>query len=94
MATYLEMLAKIQTQALDNLKAIQAVQVATLTTARELVESLPTPTSVPTMPTIEGLPTVAQISELNTSFASQLLEQQKAYAAQLADLFSLKSSTN
>jgi hypothetical protein len=93
MATYLEMLEKIQTQALENLKQVQAVQVATLQTARELVASLPTLTSVPT---VEGLPTLTQITELNTSFAAQLLEQQKAYAAELSELFAppIKSSSN
>jgi hypothetical protein len=53
--------------------------------------------SSPTLPTIEGLPTIAQISELQTSFATQLLDQQKAFASQLADLFSpttAKASSN
>jgi hypothetical protein len=92
-ANYLDILAKIQAQTLENLKQIQAVQVATLTSARELVASLPT---VPTVPTVEGVPTLAQIAELNTSFATQLLDQQKAYASQLAELFTpvVKSSSN
>lgn len=92
-ANYLEMLAKLQAQALDGLKAVQSVQVATLTTAREMAASLPT---VPTIPTLEGMPSIAQIAELNTSFATQLLDQQKAYASQLAEVFSpaVKSSSN
>jgi len=91
-ANYLEILAKIQAQTLDNLKQIQAVQIATLTTARELVTNVPTPS----VPTVEGIPTLAQVAELNTSFATQLLDQQKAYANQLAELFTpaTKSSSN
>lgn len=93
MATYLEMLAKLQAQTLDGLKQIQAVQVNALTTAREMVASMPT---TPTMPTMEGMPTLAQIADLNTSFATQLLDQQKAFAGQLAELFTpaVKASTN
>jgi hypothetical protein len=96
MATYLEMLAKIQAQTLENLKQVQAAQVATLHTARELVASLPSMSTVPSVPTIEGMPTLAQITELNTSFATQLLDQQKAYAAQIAEIFTpaVKVSAN
>jgi hypothetical protein len=96
MATYLEMLEKIQTQTLENLKQVQAVQVATLNTARELVSSLPSITSAPNVPTIEGLPTLQQIADLNTSFATKLLDQQKAFASQIAELFTpvTKTSSN
>ena len=92
-ANYLELLQKLQAQTLEGFKQIQSVQVATLTTARELVASLPT---TPSLPTIEGMPSVAQIAELNTQFATQLLDQQKAYASQIAELFSpvAKSSSN
>jgi hypothetical protein len=92
-ASYIELLQKLQAQTLESLKQIQNVQVATLTTTREMVASLPTMTSVPT---IESMPSVAQIAEINTQFASQLLDQQKAYATQLAELFTPapKSSVN
>jgi hypothetical protein len=52
--------------------------------------------TVPTVPTIDGIPTLAQIAELNTSFATQLLDQQKAYAGELAEIFTpvVKSSSN
>ena len=94
MATnYIELLGKLQAQTLEGLKQVQAVQVATLTTAREIAANLP---SITSLPTVEGLPTVSQLAELNTNFASQLLEQQKAYAGQLAELFTpvVKASTN
>jgi hypothetical protein len=76
-ATYLEILQKIQAQTLDNVKQIQAVQISTLTAVRELIAELPT---------AKGVPTFAQISELGTSFVTHLLEQQKAFASQLADV--------
>ena len=69
---------------LDNVRQIQSVQVSTLTTARELIAELPT---------IKGVPTFTQISELGTSFATQLLDQQKAFASQLVNLFTLPRST-
>jgi hypothetical protein len=95
-ATYLDILAKIQAQTLENLKQIQAVQVASLHTAKELAASLPSMATVPSVPTIEGMPSLAQIAELNTSFATQLLDQQKAYASELAEIFTpvVKTSSN
>jgi hypothetical protein len=86
MSTYLEILEKIQAQALENLKQIEAVQIATLHTAREIAASLPSLLNLPNIPTTEGVPTLEQIAELNTSFATKLLDQQKAYASQLAAL--------
>jgi hypothetical protein len=75
MTTYLEVLQKLQAQTLENVKQIQAVQIATLTTARELIAELPT---------AKGFPTLAQATEFGNSFATQLLDQQKAFVNQLA----------
>jgi hypothetical protein len=57
---------------------------------------LPSLMKLPNGPTIEGLPTLAQVVELNSSFATQVLDQQKAFASQLAEVFSpaVKSSSN
>jgi hypothetical protein len=93
MATYLEIIEKLQNQTLDNVKKLQAVQIATLRTARELIAELPT---------TKGVPTFAQMTELGTSFANQLLDQQKVFVDQLADAVKppaeanplVKSSTN
>jgi hypothetical protein len=81
--TYLEILEKIQAQTLDNVKQIEAA-------------SLPSLMKLPNGPTIEGLPTLAQVVELNSSFATQVLDQQKAFASQLAEVFSpaVNSSSN
>jgi hypothetical protein len=93
MATYLEIIEKLQNQTLDNVKKLQAVQIATLTTVRELISELPK---------TKGMPTFAEITDLGNSFTNQLLDQQKAFVNELADavkppaeLNSLtKSSTN
>lgn len=77
MATYLEIIQKIQAQTLDNVKQVQAVQISTLTAVRELIAELPT---------AKGVPTFAQISELGKSFMTHVLDQQKAFARQLADV--------
>jgi hypothetical protein len=42
---------------------------------------------VPTFPTVEGVPTVAELTELNTKFVDKVVAQQKAYAKELADIF-------
>jgi hypothetical protein len=77
MTTYLELLQKIQAQTLENVKQIQAAQIATLRTARELIAALPT---------ARGVPTLAQITELSSSFANQLLDQQEVFVNELADV--------
>jgi hypothetical protein len=94
--TYLEILEKIQTQTLDNIKQIEAAQISTFQTVREVAVSVLSLMKVPNGPTNEGLPTLAQVVELNSSFATQLLDQQKAFASQLAEVFSpaVKSSSN
>jgi hypothetical protein len=86
--TYLEILEKIQTQTLDNVKQTEAAQISTLQMVREVVASLPSLMNLPNVPTIEGIPTLAQIVEVNSSFATQLLDQEKAFASQLAEVFS------
>jgi hypothetical protein len=94
--TYLEILEKIQAQTLDNVKQTEAAQISTLQTVREVVASLPSLMNLPNLPTIEGIPTLAQVVELNSSFATQLLDQEKAFAGQLVEVFSpaVKSSSN
>jgi hypothetical protein len=83
-STYLDLLAKMQEQGLDALKQTQSAYLESLTAARKMVESMP---NLPPMPAIEGMPTVAQITELNTAFLDRVVEQQKTYAKQLADVF-------
>ncbi len=95
-SNYLEMLARLQEQGLEVLKQAQNAHIQTLTSVREMVEKMPTP---PQMPTLEGVPSMAELTELNTRFATHVLEQQKQYATQLAELFkpmqptSIQSST-
>ena len=94
--TYLEIQEKIQNQALDNLKQIQAAQIATLQTAREVVVALPSLMSLPNAAKMEGVPTLAQLTELGTSFVTQLLEQGKAFTSTFAEAVSpaVKPSSN
>ena len=83
-STYLDLLAKMQEQGLETLKQTQTAYLESLATARKMVEKLPAP---PQMPAIEGMPTVAELTDLNTQFIDRLVEQQKSYAKQLAEVF-------
>jgi hypothetical protein len=77
MTTYLEVLQKIQNQTLDNIKQMQAVQIATFRTARELIAALPT---------AKGMPTLSEVTELSSSFVNKVLDQQKVFVDELADV--------
>jgi hypothetical protein len=83
-ATYAEFVAQFQEQTLESLKAVQNSYLQSLTAARELVEKLP---KAPAFPAIEGVPSVAELTELNTKFLDKVVAQQKAYAKELADIF-------
>lgn len=89
-STYLDLIAKMQEQGLESLKAAQGAYLQSLTAAREMVEKMPT---TPQIPTLESLPTVAQITELNTKFMDEVFEHQKSYAKKLADVFAPLSKT-
>src|ERR1700676_4281119 len=84
MATYLETLGKLQEQSLEALKQVQATQLAALTTIGELVSTVP-PFRSATTPA--SLPTFAELAEQSASFVRSLIEQQNAYAQQLAGVF-------
>ncbi len=88
-STYLDLIAKMQEQGLEALKQTQGAYLESLTAARKMVEKLPAP---PQLPTIEGMPTVAELTDLNTAFLDRIVEQQKVYAKQLADVFAPISS--
>ena len=83
-ATYAEFVAQMQEQTLESLKAVQNAYLQSLTAAREIAEKLP---KAPSFPAIEGIPTVAELTELNTKFVDKVVAQQKAYAKELADIF-------
>ena len=86
-ATYLDMIVKLQDQGLDILKQTQKAHLEALTSVREFVEKLPTAPQMPAFPALEGLPTITQLTELNNSFLSSVVEQQKSYASGLAEVF-------
>jgi hypothetical protein len=85
-STYLDMLAKMQEQGLEALKQTQSAYLESLAAARKVVEAMPLP-PMPTMPAMEGVPTLAELTDLNTQFIDKMVEQQKAYTKQLADVF-------
>ena len=85
-ATYLETIEKLQAQGLETLKQAQAVQIAALTSFRDIVATLPAaPASVPTL---DKLPTFSELTELSQTFVKQLAAQQSTYVAELAGFFS------
>src|ERR1700733_23450 len=84
MATYLETIGKLQQQALDSLKQVQAAQLAPLTPVGELVTNVPAFQPASGIP---SLPTFAELAELNTAFVRNVIEQQNAFASQLAGIF-------
>ena len=85
MTSYLETLTNLQNQGLETLKQAQAVQLTALTSVRDAVASIP---GLPKVPAMEGFPTVAELIELNGSFATKVLEQQNAFVAQVAGVLS------
>jgi hypothetical protein len=86
MVTYLETLGKLQQQSLEALKQVQATQLATLSTIGELVSTVP---AFRPATGFENLPSFAELTELNTAFARNVLEQQNAFASQLAGIFTV-----
>ena len=88
--TYLETLGKLQDQSLEAIKQVQATQLAALTTIGELLSAVP---PFRTAPAAGSLPTFAELSELNAAFVRSLIEQQNAYASQLAGVFSATQKT-
>jgi hypothetical protein len=80
--TYLELLEKIQAQTLDNVKQIEAAQISTLQTVREVAADLPSAMSSP------NVPTLSQVVALATSFATELVDQEKAFVNQVSEVFS------
>jgi len=83
-AMYLETIGKLQDQGLETLKQLQAVQLRALSSFRTILTSAP---ATPPAAEASKLPTLADMVELNVSFAQRFLEQQNAYVAQLADVF-------
>lgn len=85
MPTYIESLSKLQAQSLDALKQVQATQLAALSTLGQIVTDVP---AFRPEAGLGNLPTFAELAELNATFARSFLEQQSAYASQLAGIFS------
>ena len=90
MATYLKTIEKLQQTSLDALKQVQASQLAVLESLGELATEVP---AFKPSAAFENLPTFAELAELNATFTRNVIEQQKAYASQLAGLFTAAQKT-
>jgi hypothetical protein len=81
---YLDLIEKFQEQSFTTLKLAQTTYLESLNSAKTMIEKMPT---VPQFPKIEGLPTVAELTEVNTAFLDRVVAHQKAFAKELADVF-------
>ncbi len=88
--TYIETIEKLQRQGLEALKQAQAAQVAAVSSIRELVTNATG--NLGGADAVRNLPAVvSQITELNSSYAVKLIEQQNAYVTELVNV--LKSAS-
>ena len=81
--TYVDLISKLQQQGLSALKQAQEAHLAALSTARDIATQLATAP----IPTPDTIPSISTLTKLNSDFATQLLDQQKAYADRLASFF-------
>jgi hypothetical protein len=87
--TYIDTVEKLQQQGIEALKQAQAAQTAAVNSFREIISNatakLPGAEGLRNMPTV-----ITQVTELNSTFAVKLIEQQNEYVNQLIGL--LKSA--
>ncbi len=81
---FTQTLTKMQGEALELVKKAQDANVESLRQVREMVGQIPTTMQVPSL---ESLPSVTKSIELGFEFAGKFLELRKAYALQLAEIF-------
>ena len=83
--TYVDTIEKFQAQGLEAIKQVQAAQLNAVGSLREMfvnaTAKLPNAQSFSNIPTV-----VSQISELNSTFAVKLIEQQNDYVNQLLNV--------
>jgi hypothetical protein len=80
--TYIETIEKFQTQGLEAIKQVQAAQINAVSSFREMFSNVTG--KLPNAQTLGNIPTVvSKISELNSTFAVKLIEQQNDYVNQL-----------
>jgi hypothetical protein len=80
--SYVETIEKFQAQGLEAIKQVQAAQINAVSSIRELFTNATS--KLPNAETFSNIPTVvSKISELNSTFAVKLIEQQNDYVNQL-----------
>ena len=87
--TYIDTIEKFQAQGLEAIKQVQAAQINAVSSFREMFSNVTS--KLPNAQTFSQIPAVvSQISELNSTFAVKLIEQQNDYVNQLLNV--LKST--
>jgi hypothetical protein len=80
--TYVDTIEKFQAQGLEAIKQVQAAQINAVSSFREMFSNVTN--KLPNAQTLSNIPTVvSKISELNSTFAVKLIEQQNDYVNQL-----------
>jgi hypothetical protein len=80
--TYIDTIEKFQAQGLEAIKQVQAAQINAVSSFREMFSNVTN--KLPNAQTLSNIPTVvSKISELNSTFAVKLIEQQNDYVNQL-----------
>lgn len=83
--TYIDTIEKFQAQGLEAIKQVQAAQLNAVSSFRELFTNVTS--KLPNAQTFGNLPVVvSKISELNSTFAVKLIEQQNDYVNQLINV--------
>ncbi len=87
--TYIDTIEKFQAQGLEAIKQVQAAQINAVSSFREMFSNVTG--KLPNAQNFSQIPTVvSKISELNSTFAVKLIEQQNDYVNQLLNV--LKST--
>ena len=81
---FTEFVSTFQEETLKAVKQAQDVNVAAFEQARELFSQVAT---IDKMPTLENLPSPTKFVELSFDYANKFLEMRKAYALQVAEIF-------
>ncbi len=89
--TYIDTIEKFQAQGLEAIKQVQAAQINAVSSFREMFSNATS--KLPNAQTLSQIPTVvSKISELNSTFAVKLIEQQNDYVNQLLAVFKSTSA--
>ena len=80
--TYVELISKLQEQGLSALKQAQEAHLAALSSARDAASEF----AAAPVPSVDAIPTFAAVADLYGKFATSVIETQKSYLGQLAEM--------